>query len=387
MIEIKIAKKIATIEGSPVIVCGNSDYLVHFDFDEEWADKTCKTARFAFNKGGLIRYLDVIFTGDTVTVPVLADITEVFVGVFSGNLATTTPASIPCELSIRCGTGAPITPTPDQYDQIMALMEDMAKTTASQAQALSELSESLSDIQKDMDKDIMGASHTIDNKATHPHVEGMNNKIQPVAGYADNNLKSNHVEGEGNLAASNICHAEGLNTKALGSVSHSEGVSTEASGTHSHAEGIGSKASGAFSHAQNCYTTASGDRSHAEGNRATASGESSHAGGEYSTASGKRAFAHGYYVTAAHENQVALGKYNRNRSNNIFEIGNGSASFRTNAFEVTKTGQGFLNNCMVPTVLDAAGQVYFHIGDTYPPNTSAGDTVVWIKYDGSVSIL
>lgn len=318
MLKINIKDKIATVEGSPVIVCGNSDYVIQFAFDDEWADKTAKTARFAYNKGGLIRYQDIVFTGDTVTVPVLADITEVFVGVFSGNLSTTTPARIPCELSIRCGTGAPADPTPSQYDQIMALMEDMAATLA---------------------VDVQGDGHTISNYATNPHAEGYRNSIKEVKGYASNGLVCCHVEGGGNVAASNYCHAEGLNTKALGSVSHAEGNETTASGTQSHAEGIYTEASGTFAHAQNCRTKASGARSHAEGNRTESKGESSHAGGESSVSEGARSFAHGLGIKTPIANQAAFGKYNKGKTDTLFEVGNGSGdAARLNAFEVTTDG-------------------------------------------------
>lgn len=126
MISINIKDKIATVEGSPVIVCGNSDYMIRFAFDDEWADKTTKTARFVYLVLGQKQYQDVVFTGDTVSVPVLANTDEVAVGVFAGELSTTTPALIPCKRSIRCGTGAPVDPTPDQYDQIMAAMAGLA---------------------------------------------------------------------------------------------------------------------------------------------------------------------------------------------------------------------------------------------------------------------
>lgn len=126
MISINIKDKIATVEGSPVIVCGNSDYEIRFAFDDEWTDKTTKTARFVYLVNGQRQYQDVVFTGDTVSVPVLANTDEVAVGVFAGELSTTTPALIPCKRSIRCGTGAPADPTPDQYDQIMAAMAGLA---------------------------------------------------------------------------------------------------------------------------------------------------------------------------------------------------------------------------------------------------------------------
>jgi len=121
-IKVDIVDKHATTLGAPVIICGNSDYSITFTFDDEWAEHDTKTARFAYVRAGVLQYTDVIFTGDTVDVPVLAEITEVRVGVFAGDLRTSTPARIPCEYSIRCGTGAPVEPTPDVYDQIMALL-------------------------------------------------------------------------------------------------------------------------------------------------------------------------------------------------------------------------------------------------------------------------
>ena len=101
-IEINVAERRATIQGEPVIVCGNSDYAVHFTFDEEWAAEETKTARFVYTADGETGYTDVVFTGDTVNVPVLSSTHEVLVGVFVGNRMTTTPAVIPCETSIRC---------------------------------------------------------------------------------------------------------------------------------------------------------------------------------------------------------------------------------------------------------------------------------------------
>ncbi len=121
-IKIQIENKHATVVDTPVIVCGNSDYSVEFIFDDEWATADVKTARFVYVRGGLVRYEDVVFSGNTAPVPVLANIKEVSVGVFAGDLLTTTPAKIPCEPSIRCGTGAPAEPTPAQYDQIMELL-------------------------------------------------------------------------------------------------------------------------------------------------------------------------------------------------------------------------------------------------------------------------
>lgn len=123
IISVSIKDRYALTEGSPVLVCGNSDYFIKFSFDEEWDAYEAKTARFIYTRAGKVRYQDVVFTGDTVQVPVLSMVQAVQVGVFAGNLRTTTPARIPCRFSVRCGTGEPEEPTPSQYDQIMALLE------------------------------------------------------------------------------------------------------------------------------------------------------------------------------------------------------------------------------------------------------------------------
>lgn len=123
VINITITDKRPTVEGSPVIVCGNSDYTLSFSFDGAWSNTSAKTARFVYIQDGEVKYQDVVFTGTTANVPTLSNIKDVRVGVYAGNLQTSTPAVIPCEYSIRCGTAAPSDPTPSQYDQILALLQ------------------------------------------------------------------------------------------------------------------------------------------------------------------------------------------------------------------------------------------------------------------------
>lgn len=113
----KIAKR---SDPNAFIVCGNSDYTIKFTFDEEWNEFTAKTARFYFNGN----HEDVVFTGDECPVPVLSNIDGVFVGVFAGDLHTTTKAYIPCEKCILCLGGKVYAPTPDVYAQIMQMIND-----------------------------------------------------------------------------------------------------------------------------------------------------------------------------------------------------------------------------------------------------------------------
>jgi hypothetical protein len=101
-LHITVNNKIATyLNRDGNIVCGNSDYVIVFTFDSEWDAYDEKIARFIWNDS----YIDVAFTGDTVAVPVLSNTTALKVGVYAGELSTTTPALIGCQLSILCENG------------------------------------------------------------------------------------------------------------------------------------------------------------------------------------------------------------------------------------------------------------------------------------------
>lgn len=115
-----VVNKIATYsQRGGCIVCGNSDYQIQFTFDSEWDSYTQKTARFIWRG----QYIDVDFTGNTVTVPIVSNTDKVEVGVYAGDLHTTTSASISCEKSILCGNTLPM---PD---------EELDKQYASEAKA------------------------------------------------------------------------------------------------------------------------------------------------------------------------------------------------------------------------------------------------------------
>lgn len=114
-----VRDKVATVfDRSSRIVCGNSDYIITFDFDEEWSAYETKTARFTY-KG---THTDIIFTGNTCEAPIISDTTYCSVGVFAGDLHTTTPAMIVCRKSILCEDGIPADPPPDVYAQLMELL-------------------------------------------------------------------------------------------------------------------------------------------------------------------------------------------------------------------------------------------------------------------------
>lgn len=130
IINVMVRNKVAVADQT-VYICGNGDnekdseekngYALLFDFDEEWNKYEHKTARFKYNG----KYIDVLFSGNKCPVPIISNTYGIDVGVYAGDLCTTTPAYIPAKKSILCGNPAPADPTPDVYHQIMALLNDL----------------------------------------------------------------------------------------------------------------------------------------------------------------------------------------------------------------------------------------------------------------------
>lgn len=118
VINITIRDKIAKAPNDALYICGNSDFAVAFDFDEEWNEHKVKTARFVCDG----THVDVVFEGNQCQIPVLSNTYSIKVGVYAGNLTTTTPAYISAKKSILCGSGVPADPQPDVYAQIMELL-------------------------------------------------------------------------------------------------------------------------------------------------------------------------------------------------------------------------------------------------------------------------
>lgn len=118
---ITVRNKIATKTDNVVYVCDNSDYVINFDFDSEWDAYDTKTARFDYDG----KHTDVVFTGNQCNVPIITNTYAFHVGVFGGDLHTTTAARVPCRKSILSAAGAPADPTPDVYDQLMEIIKGL----------------------------------------------------------------------------------------------------------------------------------------------------------------------------------------------------------------------------------------------------------------------
>jgi len=121
VINIKIENKQAFRTNDTAYVCDNSDYTVVFSFDKEWDEFETKTARFVYDG----RHQDVIFTGNECAMPKISNARLIFVGVFAGDLHTTTSASVMANKSILSGSGIPDPPPENIYNQIIKMIEEM----------------------------------------------------------------------------------------------------------------------------------------------------------------------------------------------------------------------------------------------------------------------
>lgn len=91
-------KKLEYRNADGAIVCGNNDYKLEFEFDEEWDAHDNKKARFFVNG----EYKDVAITGNVCSVPVVSKVGKIEVGVYVPDELATTADTIPCALSCLC---------------------------------------------------------------------------------------------------------------------------------------------------------------------------------------------------------------------------------------------------------------------------------------------
>lgn len=120
-----IKNKIITLDEDTLppdgVVGDNTDYTANFFFDDGWLGVE-KTARFIGKNG----HKDVILENDSCKIP--PEVLKsglLLVGVFGGNLQTTTPARVPIRASILDNDGLPADPSPNVYTQIMVMIQEL----------------------------------------------------------------------------------------------------------------------------------------------------------------------------------------------------------------------------------------------------------------------
>ena len=126
-IKVTVRNKIARTQDAPEIVCGNSDYAAVFDLDAEWA-YDLKTMHVVWNDipTGEQRFADVQFTGSTAMLPAIYNAYRVEIGVYAGDIRTTTPAVVPCARCITDGAPMHPDPPPDIYEQLLETIRNLS---------------------------------------------------------------------------------------------------------------------------------------------------------------------------------------------------------------------------------------------------------------------
>ena len=136
MPEIKIKIRDKRAGGTGTVICGNSDYTVAWDLDEEWTPYDTKTMRVNLADG---TYQDVVFTGNTAALPVLSTPGWASVGLYAGDLHTSRAADLRVLSSVTTPGGAPADPAEDVYAQITEKLNQLiAVQPESVAQAVAD---------------------------------------------------------------------------------------------------------------------------------------------------------------------------------------------------------------------------------------------------------
>lgn len=126
-INIDISNKIAKVTTPDAeIVCGNNDYTAKFSFDDEWSAYAAKTAVLRYSTPDGKRGQEVVFTGDSCSLPALYNLRCVNIGVVAGDIRTTTAAVIRCKPCITDGDSTHAAPPEDVYNQIIDLINNGA---------------------------------------------------------------------------------------------------------------------------------------------------------------------------------------------------------------------------------------------------------------------
>ena len=136
MPEIKIKIRDKRAGGTGTVICGNSDYTVAWDLDQEWTPYDTKTMRVNLADG---TYQDVVFTGNTAALPVLSTPGWASVGLYAGDLHTSRAADLRVLPSVTTPGGTPADPAEDVYAQITEKLNQLiAVQPESVAQAVAD---------------------------------------------------------------------------------------------------------------------------------------------------------------------------------------------------------------------------------------------------------
>lgn len=140
MIEVKIINRRITVPDAPMIVCGNSDYILNVDFDSEWDGVENISAQFRYLRDGLPVTEYVPLTNGACSIPAIRGACAVEIGISGGNIRTAAPAVVACMPCCTDLRGTEKTPVLDVYNEIMEIINranySLSRMTHSAMEAL-----------------------------------------------------------------------------------------------------------------------------------------------------------------------------------------------------------------------------------------------------------
>lgn len=290
IIEVTVRDRVATHIGDDFYVCGNTEYEIHFDFDEEWDALDIKTARFIAD--GNVLYPDRIFSGNVCSFPdnpPISNTTSVRVGVFAGNLHTTTPARIPAVKSILCGTSTPAAPDEDAYHEAMEEMSKVATEARAQAAASAQSAEASAQSAAAADASAQDSAKAAETARQHS---------------TDANAQAQAAAKSASDAASSASDAEAAKQAASAQADDAEESAKDAQTWAGRSEAFAGNAAASANKAGE-YSAASAESAQAAASSATAASDSAKASAQ-SAADAAESVKDFFIVTAAEENGVLM---------------------------------------------------------------------------------
>lgn len=143
------------------IVADNTDYTIHFTFDDDWTSLS-KTVLFVLSDG--YTFAPVETENNFVTVPKIVtdkQIAYLFVGVRQGDVITTRPCSIPVQESISTKIkDDAVQPDPSMWEDVISRLEKLEQsggTGGNISDAVQYIPQTLTDDQKAQARENIGA--------------------------------------------------------------------------------------------------------------------------------------------------------------------------------------------------------------------------------------
>lgn len=344
-ITIQIKDKIATCLTEVPVVCGNSDYVVDFLFDEEWDEHNLKTARFQVNG----EYTEVVFEGNTCEMPIIFGAKMVMVGVVAGDLSTSTPAIVYCTPSILCGSGTPSVAQKEGYRLLVELIEGLSIANGGADDSIVQTApEGSENIASGKGAGAFGANSKA--LADFAFALGSWAAARKQGAFAANAGDAKEIFSAAfntGYANADRSFAKGHKTNANAYASETGGIETtvEEAAIAGVADGKKSVAGAPYSAAHNleCKTGAGAN--------------SAYAGGEYSEANHKGAFVHGFKLFTGRDFQAVFGKNNEIDENALFIVACGKDGAPLNIFTVAPNGSVLKTDLSIGGKLSTKGNI------------------------------